>query len=135
MQDALPLQATGLVMLGGAIGAALRFHLGRLMQPLSAGAAPGVVFPWSTLAANVLGGLAMGVLATWVMRGGAGAESWRLFAGVGVLGGFTTFSAFSLEMFQMLERGAWPLASGYAVLSVIAALLALVAGHLIARGW
>lgn len=111
-----------LVMSGGALGAAMRFGLSRAI-PVTAGG-----WPWPTFAANVAGGLAMGVLAAWVLRGDNSAESLRLFVGVGVLGGFTTFSAFSLEMMQMIERGQIGLAAGYALASVLLALGALFAG-------
>ncbi len=116
-----------LIMAGGAIGAAARFGLTR--------AIPGVpvTWPWPTFIANVLGGLLMGLLAAYVMRSGVAGENLRLFAGVGVLGGFTTFSAFSLEMAQMVERGEVALAGGYALASVLLALLALFAGLALGR--
>lgn len=116
-----------LVMSGGAIGAVLRYGLS-LALPVSEGR-----WPWATFAANVLGGLAMGVLAAWVLRGDNSAESLRLFVGVGVLGGFTTFSAFSLEMAQMVERGHVGLAAGYALASVLLALGALFVGMIAAK--
>ena len=75
----------------------------------------------------------MGLLAAYVLRNGAVDENVRLFAGVGMLGGFTTFSAFSLEMAQMVERGELALAGGYALASVLLALLALFAGLLVGR--
>ncbi len=75
----------------------------------------------------------MGVVAALVLRGHVG-EPLRLFAAVGVLGGFTTFSAFSLEMLQMIERGQVALALGYALLSVSLSLAALAAGYAITRG-
>ena len=75
----------------------------------------------------------MGLLAAYVLRNGAVDENVRLFAGVGMLGGFTTFSAFSLEMAQMVERGELALAGGYALASVLLALLALFAGLLFGR--
>jgi CrcB protein len=116
-----------LVMSGGAIGAGLRYGLSRALPVGAAG------WPWATFAANVLGGLAMGVLAGWVLRGDNSAEPLRLFVGVGVLGGFTTFSAFSLEMAQMIERGHGAMAAGYAFASVLLALGALFAGMALAR--
>jgi fluoride exporter len=116
-----------LVMSGGAIGAALRYGLSRALPVGVSG------WPWPTFAANVLGGLAMGVLAAWVLRGDNSAESLRLFVGVGVLGGFTTFSAFSLEMAQMVERGQVAMAAVYAVVSVLLALGALFAGMVAAK--
>lgn len=117
-----------LVMAGGAIGAGLRFLLGRAALHQFG---PG--FPWGTLGANVLGGLAMGVLAGALARYADGGEGWRLFLGVGVLGGFTTFSAFSLETVNMIERGALALAGGYALVSVLASVGALFAGLALVR--
>lgn len=116
-----------LVMSGGAIGAGLRYGITRAL-PVGAGG-----WPWPTFAANVLGGLAMGVLAAWVLRGENAAEPLRLFLGVGVLGGFTTFSAFSLEILQMIERGQGIMAALYAAISVIFALGAVFAGLMLAR--
>lgn len=116
-----------LVMTGGAFGAAMRFGLARAV-PVG-----GVGWPWPTFLANLLGGFAMGVLAAWLLRGNIAAEPLRLFLGVGVLGGFTTFSAFSLEMAQMVQRGQGMLAAVYALASVILALGAVFAGIMLAR--
>lgn len=116
-----------LVMTGGALGAVMRFGLARALPMGASG------WPWPTFAANLIGGLAMGVLAAWLLRGDNAAEPLRLFLGVGVLGGFTTFSAFSLEMAQMVERGQGMLAAGYALASVILALGAVFAGMMLAR--
>ncbi|WP_373472293.1 fluoride efflux transporter FluC [Sphingorhabdus lacus] len=118
-----------LVMSGGAIGAGLRFGLSRAL-PYS-----GQGWPWSTFVANILGGLAMGILTAWVLRGDNSAEPLRLFVGVGVLGGFTTFSAFSLEMARMIEQGQTGLAAGYALASVLLALGALFAGMTAAKAF
>jgi fluoride exporter len=117
-----------LVMAGGAVGAALRFQLSRMLSVSAAG------WPWPTFAANVAGGLAMGVLAAWALRQGDAAEPMRLLLGVGLLGGFTTFSAFSLEMAMMVERGQIMLAGSYALASVLLALVALFAGLALGRG-
>lgn len=128
MDVQLTYKATGLVMAGGALGAALRFHGTLLAVRLGH-----TGYPFATLSINVIGGLAMGVMAALVLRGHV-AEPLRLFVAVGVLGGFTTFSAFSLEMFQMIERGQIAAALGYALLSVGVSLAALAAGFAVTRG-
>lgn len=114
------------VAAGGAVGAWLRFAAGRLI-----GANP---FPYATLTVNVLGSLAMGLLAGWLARHGEGGEQWRLLLGVGVLGGFTTFSAFSLELALMIERGAMAQAATYIALSLLGGVGGLFAGLALARG-
>ena len=116
-----------LVMSGGAIGAAQRFGLSRAL-PVSASR-----WPWPTFVVNVVGGLCMGVLAIWLLRGDSSAEPLRLFLGVGVLGGFTTFSAFTFEMAQMVQRGQTGMAAIYATLSVLLALGAIFAGMTAAK--
>ncbi|MCW1383963.1 fluoride efflux transporter CrcB [Novosphingobium sp. KCTC 2891] len=119
------LQASTLVALGGATGAVLRFHLGRLV---SAFAGPNAAFPWGTFTINVAGSLAMGLLAGWLARHVNGGEAWRLLLAVGVLGGFTTFSSFSLETAMLFERGLVGLAAFYAAASVIAGVGGLFLG-------
>lgn len=121
------MQAYFLVMIGGAIGAAARFGLARAIPHVSGG------WPWPTFVANVVGGFLMGALAAFVIRSGGVGENIRLFAGVGILGGFTTFSAFSLEMAQMVERGELALVASYALASVVLALLAVFAGLALGR--
>lgn len=117
-----------LVMAGGAIGAGARHLTGRAMLRL---AGPG--WPWGTLTVNLVGGLLMGMLAGWLLRLDGNGESWRLLLGVGVLGGFTTFSAFSLDVALMAQRGAWLAAGGYALVSVIGSVGALFAGLALIR--
>jgi fluoride exporter len=116
-----------LVMAGGAIGAALRYLSGILLAARLPSA-----WPWGTFMANLIGGLLMGVLAALVVRGST-SEPMRLFFGVGILGGFTTFSAFSLESFQMVERGQIGLAAAYALASVIGSIAMLGAGFWILK--
>jgi len=126
-----PLIASSYVALGGAIGSLLRYQTGRGMTRWL-GAEVVTTFPWATLTVNVVGSLAMGLLAGWLARYGQGGEQWRLFLGVGVLGGFTTFSAFSLEMMVLIERQP---AQGfvYAAVSVLAGLSALYIGLIAMR--
>ena len=117
-----------LVGAGGAVGAMARYGVGSLALRLM-----GPSWPWGTLAVNVIGGLLMGVLAGSLASRAGGGENLRLLWGVGVLGGFTTFSAFSLETALMIERRDWAGAGGYAALSVVLAVGALFAGLWLAR--
>lgn len=117
-----------LVMLGGAIGSGARYLAGRVAL-----GAFGPGYPWGTLAVNLIGGLLMGVLAGSVSRIGESGETWRLLLGVGLLGGFTTFSAFSLDAMTMLERGDWGPALGYILASAIGSVVALALGLQLAR--
>lgn len=94
----------------------------------------GAGWPHGTFVANVVGGLLMGVLAGFLAhRGGADQERLRLLLGVGVLGGFTTFSAFSLETALMIERRNYGQAFGYTLASVVLSVTALFLGLLLAR--
>ena len=124
--------ATALVALGGGAGAALRYQFGRAMTRWLGHDAVGA-FPWATLGVNVLGSLALGLLAGYLARHGQGGDHWRLFLGVGLLGGFTTFSAFSLEMMMLVERGQGPIALTYALVSVLAGVSALYLGLIVMR--
>ena len=117
-----------LVAAGGAAGAVARYAVG-----LQATRLFGAGQTWGTLAVNVVGALAMGLLAGWLAARGEGGERWRLLLGVGALGGFTTFSAFSLETVQLLERRSWGAASAYVVASVVLSMAALAAGLSLAR--
>ena len=117
-----------MVMLGGAIGAGFRYHLSRV-----AAAQLGPLFPWGTWIANLLGGFLMGVLAGIALQDGKASEPLLLFLGVGMLGGFTTFSAFSLELVRMIERGELAIAAAYAVSSVAGSVALLFVGLWLAR--
>jgi len=116
-----------LVMVGGAVGSAGRYAVGKTML-----AAFGPNYPWGTLAVNLIGGFVMGLLAGLLARTG-GNEHTRLLIGVGVLGGFTTFSAFSLDTVTMIERGQWGVALTYVLVSVIGSVLALFGGLYLVR--
>lgn len=119
-----------LVAGGGALGAMARYGLGLLATR----AAPNAAWPWGTFGANLIGGLLMGLLTGWLaFRAGAHQETIRLFAAVGVLGGFTTFSAFSLEVALMIERREMATAALYVAASVALAVGALFLGLMLAR--
>ena len=126
-----PVTATLIVALGGALGAAARYEAGRLITHLT-GSTFG--FPWATLAVNIFGSFLMGLLVGWLALGGSDAKmAYRLFIGVGLLGGFTTFSAFSMEIILMIERGTYLPAFSYAGISVVAGLAAMMIGLAIMR--
>lgn len=117
-----------LVAAGGGAGAILRYLLSFALAR-GAGA-----WPWPTFIANIAGGLAMGLLAGWLsLRSGDEGERMRLLLGVGLLGGFTTFSAFSLETLMMVERRAWGQAALYAGASVVLSTGAVFLGLLLMR--
>ena len=118
-----------IVMLGGAIGAGFRYHIGyAALRNL------GPAFPFGTWIVNLLGGLLMGILAGQLARWtNTEGEPLRLFLGVGVLGGFTTFSAFSLETATMLIRGELVMAAAYAVSSVAGSVMMLFIGLYLVR--
>ena len=132
MTTTSPLAASGLVALGGGAGAVLRYQAGRTLTGLL-GPAAVATFPWATLFVNIAGSLAMGLLAGWLARHGQGGDAWRLLVGVGLLGGFTTFSAFSLEMMLLIERGQPTTAFVYAAISVLAGVTALYIGLIAMR--
>lgn len=116
------------VAMGGAIGASARHLLGHASLRVFG---PG--WPIGTFAANILGGLLMGLLIGYLATRNISGEALRLFAGVGVLGGFTTFSAFSLESYMMFEKKAYGSLIGYVGGSVILSILAIGLGLWLAR--
>ena len=128
MSTFTPFVAALHVFVGGGFGAVLRWQLGRAMTGWL-GVPIVTAFPFATLAVNAAGSLAMGLLAGWLARhGGGGGEQLRLLLGVGLLGGFTTFSAFSLEMVMLLERGNFLFALLYGILSIAMGITGLMVG-------
>ena len=111
-----------LVFLGGGLGAALRHGVN--VMALRAG----TTFPYGTLCINVVGSFVMGMVVSWFALRSGLSPSLRLFLTTGVLGGFTTFSAFSLEAALLYERGEPGLAVVYVVASVVLAIGGLFAG-------
>ena len=88
-----------LIFLGAGLGGNARFCLATWVQARSTSP-----FPWGTLVVNVSGGLIMGAFFSWFIRSNPG-PNWQLFVATGLLGGYTTFSAFSLETVQLVEKG------------------------------
>jgi CrcB protein len=124
------MQSFILVGIGGAIGAMARFGAGKLIGHVWPAS-----FPLATLLINILGSTLMGVLVGLLARlTPSWSETARLFAAVGVLGGFTTFSAFSLETVMLIERGDMLWAGAYVLLSVVVCLAGLYLGLLVTRG-
>ena len=117
-----------IVALGGAIGASLR-HLVNLASLRVLGSN----FPWGTLTVNILGCFIMGVFVELLVRRLGVSTELRLLVTTGLLGGFTTFSAFSLDVAVLWERGAVALAALYVATSVLLSIAALFAGLALAR--
>lgn len=114
-----------LVAAGGALGAVGRHAVGAALKTLSG-------FPWGTLGVNLLGSLLMGLLIGWLAK--QPHETLRLFLAVGVLGGFTTFSAFSMDLFLLLEKRDMAALGLYLGGSVAGGLILFSLGYLAVRG-
>ena len=119
-----------IVFLGGGLGAALRhgINLGALRWL-------GPAFPFGTLIVNVTGSLIMGLIAGYFAFKGDASQHWRLFLTTGILGGYTTFSAFSLDAALLYERGEVSLAAIYVLASVLLSIAGLFAGLALARSF
>ncbi|MEX4007753.1 fluoride efflux transporter CrcB [Neoaquamicrobium sediminum] len=117
-----------LVAAGGAVGAGLR-HLVNLATLRLFGSG----FPWGTLTVNVVGSLAMGLFMAWLLRRTGSSAELRLLVATGLFGGFTTFSAFSLDFAVLYERGALMQAFSYVAASVLLSIGALFVGLWVAR--
>jgi CrcB protein len=114
--------------LGGAIGAAARYGVNVTTPKLV-----GHGFPWSTMIVNITGSFIMGLLISLMALAWSTSQEMRVFLATGILGGFTTFSAFSLDFVTLYERKEYGLAFGYAGGSVVLSLLAVFAGLYLAR--
>jgi CrcB protein len=117
------------VMAGSALGGGLRYALTRLTLTVSAG------FPYGTVLINVLGSFVIGYFGTLTLQSGkyAASDNVRLFVMVGICGGFTTFSSFSLQTFDLMRAGAWGRAAANVVVSVVLCVAAVGAGHMLAH--
>ncbi|MEM6858114.1 MAG: fluoride efflux transporter CrcB [Pseudomonadota bacterium] len=119
--------ACTLVACGGAVGSVARYLIGNALYTWAGDQA----FPWTLLGINTAGSLAMGLLFGWFYLNDGGTESQRLLFAVGMLGGFTTFSAFSLEIILLIQRGAFASAIAFIAASVLAGVAGLYAGLII----
>jgi len=118
-----------MVALGGALGASLRYWLGLVFS--SAGF---VQFPLATLVVNTLGSFIMGACFVWVSAlSSAASEPFRLLVMVGILGGFTTYSSFSLDTLLLVEQGHYFQAALYVLLTLFGALAGVLLGSLLMR--
>lgn len=117
-----------IVFLGAGLGGALRYGVNLLVTRLA-----GHSFPLGILTINVLGCFAMGLIVGWFALRSDPGPDWRLFLTTGVLGGFTTFSAFALDSATLWERGAHGSALAYVLLSVVGSLAAVCVGLALAR--
>lgn len=119
-------QAIIWVALGGALGAVGRYLVGLSLKTASG-------FPWATMSVNILGSLLMGLVIGWLSRQNGGSDALRLFVAVGILGGFTTFSAFSMDLFTLLERRDIAATMLYLSGSVLGSLVAFIIGFMALR--
>lgn len=117
-----------IVCIGAGLGGGLRHFVNVTTARLW-----GVDFPYGTLTVNVLGSLLVGLLAGYFAFKVEAPQHWRLFFITGILGGFTTFSAFSLEVALMIERASFPSAIGYIACSVAVTVLSVFLGLFIMR--
>jgi CrcB protein len=117
-----------LVFIGGSLGSTLR-QIVNVVCPRFLGTA----FPYHTFIINITGSIVMGLIAGYFTLKGDGSQHWRLFLMTGILGGYTTFSAFSLDTAQLYERGAIGLALVYVLGSVVFSILGLFAGLALVR--
>jgi len=117
------------VTIGSAIGGLLRYVITRLTHNLSAN------FPLGTVLINVLGSFVIGYFGTLTLQGGKDptSDNLRLFVMVGLCGGFTTFSSFSLQTFDLMRTGAWGRALANVIVSVVLCVVAVAAGHRVAQ--
>jgi CrcB protein len=117
-----------LVFIGGGLGASLRHAVN-----VGCARACGLNFPYGTFIINITGSLVMGLIAGYLAFKGEASQPWRLFIMTGILGGYTTFSAFSLDSVLLYERGELGLAAFYVVGSVVLSIAGLVAGLTLVR--
>ena len=117
-----------LVFLGGGLGASLRHAVN-----MACAKGFGTAFPYGTFIINISGSIVMGLIAGYLAFKGEASQPWRLFLMTGILGGYTTFSAFSLDTALLYERGELALAAFYVAGSVGLSVVGLFAGLALVR--
>ena len=110
-----------LVGLGGGIGSILRYGTFLLINTKS--------FPYATLTVNIIGSFIIGIVFAFALREEVLSQQWKLFLATGICGGFTTFSAFSLENMGLLQSGKYGMAITYISLSVVLGIIATFLGY------
>jgi CrcB protein len=119
-----------IVFLGGGVGAALRHGIN-----VATARTLGTAFPYATLLINISGSFIMGLVAAYFAFKGGASQHWRLFLTTGILGGYTTFSAFSLDAALLYERGEIGMAALYVIASVAISIAGLFAGLALVRNF
>ena len=117
-----------LIFIGGGLGSVTRYGLGAYIAKQV-----NSIFPWGTLTINIAASFILGLLAGFIFQRSGNYETQRLLIGIGFCGGFSTFSTFSLELFEMIRNGNAMMAILYIVASVFATLIAFWAAHLLLR--
>lgn len=114
-----------LVGLGGALGSMLRYFTGTIVKNAQ--------WPVATFLVNILGSFILGILVAWGIKQEGNMKNWILFAGTGVCGGFTTFSAFTVENIRLLQESKWQMALVYILASILFGIIAAFLGFRLAQ--
>lgn len=134
MSTTLTWSDLGLVAIGGALGSAARYAMGVTVTQWAIALSPATRFPWGTWSVNLLGGLLMGVLAGLALRHAWFDTPMRLLLMTGLMGGFTTFSAFSLETLDLVLHKHWGVAMSYSISSLLLGVLTTALGLALGAG-
>lgn len=134
MSYTLSWSGLGLVAIGGALGSVARYAMSVAISQWAQALSPATRFPWGTWSVNLLGCCIMGLLAGLAVRHEGFGGPLRLLLLTGLMGGFTTFSAFGLETLDLVLHKHWGLAAAYALSSLVLGVLAVALGMLLGAG-